>query len=81
MPIQAEKTNLLNAAGYRYNLDRMMFVNRQVKKAFSTEFVDDHPEADIAARIQEPHNEQEWRFYTNWPILPGIERELKRVLG
>jgi len=81
MPKPSSKTRLLDAAGYKYNFDRMMYINRQQKKAFSTEFVDDHPEDDFVARIEEPHTEQDWRFYTNWPIAEGIERELKRVLG
>jgi hypothetical protein len=81
MPRQAEKTNLLDRAGYAYNFDRMMYINRKEKKAFSIEFIDDHPKEEIASRISEPKTEQDWRFYTNWPIAEGIERELKRVLG
>jgi hypothetical protein len=73
------KTSLLDSAGYAYNFDRMMYINRQAKKAFSIEFIEDNPESEIASRIQEP-NSEEWRFYTNLPMSEGTEKELKRVL-
>lgn len=76
-----EKTNLLDAAGYRYNFDRMMFVNRKVKKGFSREFVEGNPESVIQRKIQESNDSGDWRFYTNWPIANGVDRELRRVLG
>jgi hypothetical protein len=80
MPRQPEKTNLLDSAGYAYNFDRMMYINRRAKKAFSIEFIDDNPEAVIASRIHEPNSEEEWRFYTSLPMSEGTEKELKRVL-
>jgi hypothetical protein len=79
MPRQPEKTHLLDSAGYAYNFDRMMYINRGAKKAFSIEFIDDNPESEIASKIQEP-NSEEWRFYTSLPMSEGTEKELKRVL-
>jgi len=70
----------LSAAGYAYNFDRMMYINRQAKKAFSIEFVDDNPESEIASRIQEPKSDDDWRFYTDLPMSEGTEKELKKVL-
>jgi hypothetical protein len=81
MPKHTEKSSLLDNAGYAYNFDRMMYVNRRDKKAFSVEFIEDHPESEIQSHIQESTDGSDWRFYTNWPIAEGIERELKRVLG
>jgi hypothetical protein len=80
MSRQAEKTNLLDSAGYAYNFDRMMYINRHAKKAFSVEFIDDHPEDEIASKIQEPNVNQDWEFYTNSDLPEGIRKELKRVL-
>jgi hypothetical protein len=80
MPRQAEKTHLLDSAGYAYNFDRMMYINRQAKKAFSVEFIDDHQEAEIASRIREPNTDQDWHFYTSLPMSEGTKKELKRVL-
>ena len=88
MPVLAEKVLSdrtlkalrLSAAGYSYNFDRMMYINRQAKKAFSVEFVDDNPESVIASHIQESKNGDDWRFYTNLPMSEGTEKELKKVL-
>jgi hypothetical protein len=80
MPRQAEKTHLLDNAGYAYNFDRMMYINREAKKAFSIEFIDDHAEEEIRSKIQEPTNEEDWHFYTNSDLSEGTKRELKRVL-
>jgi hypothetical protein len=77
---QAEKTHLLDTAGYAYNFDRMMYINRKVKKAFSIEFVDDNPESEIASKIQESKCDDDWHFYTNLPMSEGTAKELKRVL-
>lgn len=88
MPLLAEKilsdrtlkALRLSAAGYTYNFDRMMYINRQAKKAFSVEFVDDNPESVIGSLIQEPKSDDDWRFYTSSPMSEGTEKELKKVL-
>jgi hypothetical protein len=79
MSRQPEKTTLLDSAGYAYNFDRMMYINRQAKKAFSIEYIEDNPESVIASHIHEPGSE-EWRIFTSLPMSEGTERELKRVL-
>ena len=80
MPRQTEKIHLLDSAGYAYNFDRMMYINRRAKKAFSVEFIDDHPKEDIASKIQEPNDATDWLFYTSLPMSDGTKKELKRVL-
>jgi hypothetical protein len=80
MPRQNEKINLLDSAGYAYNFDRMMYINRQVKKAFSFEFVDDNPKSAIETKIRERNGDGEWRFYSSLPMSEGTKKELKRVL-
>jgi hypothetical protein len=80
MPRQSEKTHLLDSAGYVYNFERMMYINRQAKKAFSYEYIDDNPESVIASSIQEPNKKQDWLIYTNLPMSEGTEQEIKRVL-
>ncbi len=80
MPRQAEKIQLLDTAGYSYNFDRMMYINREAKKAFSVEFIDDHPETEIRSKIQEPSPDEDWSFYTNSDLSEGTRKELKRVL-
>jgi hypothetical protein len=80
MPRQTEKARLLDSAGFAYNFDRMMYINRQAKKAFSVEYIDDNPESEIASRIEEPTDNADWRFYTSLPMSEGTEKELKKVL-
>jgi hypothetical protein len=80
MPRQMEKTNLLDQAGYAYNFDRMMYVNRTNRKAFSLEFIEDKTEAEIKEKIEEPKEAEDWQFYTSLEISDGIRRELNRVL-
>jgi hypothetical protein len=80
MPNQNEKAHLLDSSGYIYNFDRMMYINRQVKKAFSFEFVDDNSKSAIETKIGEMNGDGEWRFYTSLPMSEGTKKELKRVL-
>jgi len=80
MPKLSTKTHLLDGAGYAYNFERMMFINRQAKKAFSVEFVDDQPESKIKSLIQKPNVEADWLFFTSLPMSEGTKKELKRVL-
>jgi len=75
------KSDLLIQANYRYNFDRDMYVNRNLKKAFSIEYVDDTPETEIADKIQEKTDSSHWTFYTNLALTDGIQRELERVLA
>jgi hypothetical protein len=80
MPRLSTKTHLLDDAGYAYNYERMMFINRQAKKAFSVEFIDDKPESEIETLIQKPNAEADWLFFTSLPMSEGTKKELKRVL-
>jgi hypothetical protein len=79
--MEMKKKDILWEARYRYNFDRDLFVNPEVRKAFSLEFVDDHTEDELLKFIQETTDNSEWKFYFN--ILPsdGAKRELERVLG
>ncbi len=75
------KKDILLKANYRYNFDRDLFYNREVKKAFSIEFVDDRSEEEIRRRVEEGTGGNGWRFYFNSPPAEGVKRELERVLG
>ena len=52
MPATATKRQILGDAGYAYSFDRMIYLNRDARKAFSVEFVEDHSEGELEARIQ-----------------------------
>ncbi len=75
------KKEILHRANYRYVFDRDMYVNRDAKKAFSLEYVQDHSEEELLQRIREAANGSNWRFYFNSEPTEGVRRELERVLG
>jgi hypothetical protein len=75
------KTQILENAGYAYSFDRMVYVNREARKVFSTEFVQDHGETELEARINErPPDNHEWRFYFNADPPEAVKRELAAIL-
>jgi hypothetical protein len=47
---------------------------------FSIEFVQDHPESEIAARINELVPPGEWRFYFNAEPSEALRRELSAII-
>jgi hypothetical protein len=75
------KTDVLDEAGYAYSFDRQVYINRETKKAFSVEFVEDHSEDQVRKYIREHTNGMEWRFYFNSPPSEAVRHELELVLG
>lgn len=76
----ATKEQLLKNSGYRYSFDRELYLNRELKKAFSVEFIEDRSEEEIEMAIQEP-SVGHWRFFFNGDLSPAAERELANILG
>ena len=74
------KTDILTGADYQYNIDRDLFFNRAVKKAFSLEFVGDHPEEELRRHIQEQTDGGDWVFYFNFPPSEGVRSQLENDL-
>jgi hypothetical protein len=82
MPATATKKQILEDAGYAYSFDRMIYVNRNARKAFSVEFIEDHSEGELEARISEPGPpDGEWRFYFNSDPSEAVKRELSALLA
>jgi len=76
------KQEILEQAGYAYSFNRMSYINRDARKVFSIEFVQDHNEDELRAKINEPPPPQgEWRFYFNSPPSEAVKRELSAVLS
>jgi hypothetical protein len=77
----ATKQQVLDAAGYAYNIDREVYFNRLAKKVFSVDFLQDHEGAEIEHSIQESTDGKEWRFYFN--VLPpkSVKRQVVESLG
>lgn len=82
MSTVATKLQILEDAGYVYSIDRMAYLNKDARKIFSIEFVQDHSDTELAARINEPEPPPgEWRFYFNTEPSEAVKRELLRVLA
>jgi hypothetical protein len=82
MPATATKRQILEDAGYAYSFDRMIYVNRDARKAFSVEFIEDNSEGVLEARINEPAPPPgEWRFYFNSDPSEAVKRELSALLA
>jgi len=79
MLIVAGKKQVLEDAGYAYSFDRLSYINRDARKVFSIEFVQDHDEAELKRRIDEPTSRGEWRFYFNSPPSEAVKRELSAI--
>jgi hypothetical protein len=79
--ITAPKAQILEDAGYAYSFDRQMYVNREAKKAFSINFVQDHTEDQIRQYIGKQSDGAEWQFYFNSPPSNAVKHELECVLG
>jgi hypothetical protein len=75
-----DKETLLEGAGYRYHFDRMIYFNREVRKAFSHEFVEDHSIDEIQHSLNAPGAEDNWTFYFNEPPSEYVRRELSSAL-
>jgi hypothetical protein len=74
------KQDLLENAGYRYSFDRELYFNREAKKAFSVEFVEDHSEEEMKRRLDQMPG-ADWQFFFNDPPSNAVKRELASILG
>jgi hypothetical protein len=62
------KERLLKEAGYLYNFERMAYINREARKVFAAESVDDHSEEWLAGKIGEPNTSGSWKLYDEPPV-------------
>jgi hypothetical protein len=76
------KQHILEDAGYRYNFDRRLYVNRKVKKAFSIQFIEDNPASVLGDRVLQPSEGREWKFYfSGGEPSESVRRQLEIALG
>ena len=69
------KGELLERNGYRYNFDRMAYVNRAAKKVFSIEAIEDNAVDWLSARMAE-QGSGDWQFYFSGPPpSPAVVRD------
>jgi hypothetical protein len=76
----AVKEQLLKEAGYSFNLDRELYVNRRHRKVFSIDFIEEKDPDEIINKIHEATPGSEWTFiFTDEPSA-SVKRELARML-
>jgi hypothetical protein len=61
--VTTDKEQILKAARYVYNFDRMAYYNRATKKAFSVEWIDDKDVDDLQRALAEPNESDGWQLY------------------
>lgn len=74
------KEELLENSGYRYHFERMIYISRADRRAFSLEFVEDHSQQEIQKLLETPAT-NEWVFHFNEPPSDRVKRELAEALG
>ena len=77
----ASKKQILEDVGYAYSFDRLSYINRDARKVFSIEFVQDNSEDELRTRINEPYPPKgQWRFYFNSEPSESVKREFLRSI-
>ncbi len=75
-----EKEQLLTKAGYSYEPNREVYVNRKARKAFSVDYLEEHDTKEIARKIQEATRGAKWTFIFNKEPSDWVKRELAKML-
>lgn len=79
-PQRSPKRQILDAAGYEYEIDCAVFLNWQARKIFSYQFVEEHSVQELHACVNTDPSGVEWRFYFNQPPGPSVRQQLKEAL-
>ncbi|PYQ27170.1 MAG: hypothetical protein DMF56_21670 [Acidobacteria bacterium] len=78
--MRTQKEPVLKARAYVYNFDRMVYVNRAEKKAFSVDWLEDHSDDELQQALDERNSD--WRLYLNSePSQAVIDTFLAEVNG
>jgi hypothetical protein len=80
--MRSSREPALKAAGYSYNFDRMAYFNRDARKVFSVEWLEDHPIEDLHRALETPNQSEDWVFYVDeMPPKHVIEALLAEIDG
>ncbi len=74
-----EKDRILESAGYFYDFNRDIYLNRESKKIFSLEAIEDHDVAWLNTKIQENNETGGWVF--NFNELPDSDVQQEIIEG
>ena len=81
MALQKEKRQLLQDSGFRQDFKRDLYLNRKLKKVFSSVAVKDHRLDWLRTGIESPNNTGTWQFFFNEPIQDEKRQELLELFG
>ena len=76
-----EKKEILEDSNYQYHFRRMIYFNRDTKKIFSFEAIEDNDPSWLINAIKEVSDLNEWRFYFNGDPSDDIKKEIIKELG
>jgi len=79
--VRAAKESLLRDAGFTYNFDRLIYLNRARRKAFSIEWLEDHSEQELRASIAAPNGSDKWQIFFNEKPSDNVLREFLAEVG
>ena len=77
----SDNLDTLSAAGYRQLFERDVYFNRETRKIFSLEAVEDHDDEWLRERMIEPNVAGGWRFYFNDPVPEELRGEILREIS
>ena len=75
------KSQILKDAGYRYNLERELYVNRATRTAFSIDFLEENDEQEIRRRLLLPPAVDGWIFHFVKRPSDAVKKELEGLLS
>ena len=75
-----EKKEILEKANYQYHFSRMIYFNRETKKIFSYEAIEDNDPDWLEQTINEDHDLNEWHFYFNEEPSGEIKSDILKEL-
>ncbi|KTD37593.1 hypothetical protein Lmor_0456 [Legionella moravica] len=70
------KKEILNSNNFQYHFNRDIYYNKQSKKIFSTEIIQDNTEDWLVDKIQEKNNTGSWQIYFNGGCTLDMKKEL-----
>ena len=81
MPDSKQKKEILERANYKYHFTRTIYFNRDARKVFSLEAIEDNDPQWLSDRINMATRSDEWEFFFNTVPSDKIKTEILRELG
>jgi hypothetical protein len=81
MELDKKKYELLSSSGFIPHFSRAIYNNRQTKKVFSLQAIEDHAPEWLRSNIRSPNKTGTWQFYFHQPVAEDAIKEIVRELG